>query len=134
MPLLQKPRAGFAIVLEPEDEKAALEELAHELADSWVDEIQEAFPDGATGLTVSLKPAERLARYLNLTPDENDMRLFLFPDYVENVRLAVMQPPASEYWFRLITELPKVAERNIRDFLGLLRDSDIEVGLPPELQ
>ena len=124
MPLLQKPSAGFAIVLEPNLERDALEELADELSKSWVEEIREAFPNGEVGLSVPLKPAERLARYLEYTPGD-DIFMLMQPNYVENVRLGLTNPPESPYWNRLITELPKAAEQNIGDFMRLLRESDI---------
>ncbi len=126
MPLLVKPPTGFPLALEPDLERAALEELAQELAHSWVVEIQEAFPDGRTGLSVPLKPNERLSRYLNMT-EEGDIDLFMQPNYVENARAELSPLPASDYWYRLVTELPKAAEQNIQDFLKLLRESDVQV-------
>ena len=86
--------------------------------------IEEAFPNGAIGLTVPLKPADRLAHYLNDT-DENDFAIMATPQYVENVRNGLMRPPNSTYWNRLINELPKPAERNLKDFLKLLSESEI---------
>ena len=124
MPLMVKPPAGFALVLEPEMERDALEELAEELAKSWTEEIAEAFPNGEVGLSVPLKPADRLAKYLELTPGD-DIFLLMQPNYVENVRLDLADMPESPYWQRLITELPKAAEQNIQDFMRLLRESDI---------
>ena len=124
MPLMIKPPTGFALVLEPDMERDALEELASELSKSWVEEIREAFPNGEVGLSVPLKPAERLARYLEYTPGD-DIFLLMQPDYVENVRLGLSTPPESPYWNRLITELPKAATQNIQDFMRLLRESDI---------
>src|SRR5574341_1515407 len=124
MPLLIKPPSGFALVLEPDLERTALEELADELAHSWTQEIQEAFPNGETGLSVPLKPAERLGRYIDLT-DTEDIMLLAQPDYVENARLGLMNMPLSPYWNRLVTELPKAAEQNIKDFMRLLRSSDL---------
>ena len=125
MPLMAKPPSGFAIILEAEYERAALQELASELAKSWVDEVEDAFPDGGTGLSITLKPADRLAKYLNITPEE-DIQLFMVGDYVNLARNDLMRMPTAEYWQRLITELPRTAERNIQDFLRLLRTSEVE--------
>lgn len=127
MPLLQKPPEGLIFTLEPEMERDVLQELAQELSNSWIDEIQEAFPNGEVGLSVPLTPAKRLARYMDNTPID-DIPLLSQPDYVENARLGLMNLPQSLYWQRLITELPKAAEHNISDFLRLLRDFDIDLG------
>ena len=126
MPLLIKPPVGFALVLDPDMEREALEELADELARSWTGEIQEAFPNGAVGLSVPLKPAERLGRYIELTKT-SDIALLAQPHYVENARLGLAELPVSQYWLRLVQELPKAAEQNIQDFIRLLRGSDIEM-------
>ena len=114
------------MVLEPDMEREALEELADELARSWTGEIQEAFPNGEVGLSVPLKPAERLGRYIDLT-ETSDISLLAQPHYVENARAGLMAMPVSPYWNRLVLELPKAAEQNIQDFIRLLRGSDIEL-------
>ncbi len=132
---------SLQIHLSPDRERDALTQVADEIADSWYEDIDEAYPDGETGIEHPFPPKDRLIQYLNMTYPE-DIPFLMQDDIATLIEAGAVAPfvattgmdpmtgtPTAYYWSALYNELPRDFEIDRKDFKKLLKRYGRELGI-----
>ena len=116
------------IWLDAESANEVLMELADEVADDLMQQLDDAFPAAMIPTSITLPPRERLARYLANT-NPADLHLIADTEYVEKYRLGIYPPPESPFWAGLLL-IPEEFKDTQRDF-RVLWQRYIASAVPP---